>query len=181
MATKEISQEAAEQLNDACAAWLEMAIRELKLSAKKSRLELTGESIASIHGSISKFSTDGVGEIIISFQNSLRVQDWKNQKYSTIAPPDFLTEWVLKIGVDKFKSVPAYNSQSRKNLTQTEAARRIAWGIAVSRFRKGVKKKRRWFAKLFYGPLLARLIQAQIDVLGTSSLRIMDINLDKEY
>ena len=45
----------------ACAAWLEMAIRELRNSAEKNKLNLTGEAINSIQGIISGFGGEGVG------------------------------------------------------------------------------------------------------------------------
>jgi hypothetical protein len=173
---KEVSVEMAEELEAACAAWLEMAIKELIASAKKNKVELTGQTIASIAGSIVSFSPDGVGEILINFQNSGRFQDWRKMDYGKLPPIDVLTEWVEKIGINKFKFVPGYKGKERK-ISDSQAARRIAWGVAMARYNRGPKRKKRWFAKLMYGPLLARLISAQIEVLGTSSLQVVDLNL----
>ncbi len=56
----EITQEVNDELMAACAAWLEMAIRELRNSAQKNKLNLTGDAINSIQGAISGFGGDGV-------------------------------------------------------------------------------------------------------------------------
>lgn len=176
MANRDVSAEMVQELEAASAAWLEMAIRELKASAKKNKLELTGGTIESIAGSISAFSPEAVGEIIISFQNSARFLDYRKQSYKRQAPVDALAEWVERVGLDKFKTVPGYRSGTRP-VTDSLAARRIAWGIAVSRARRGPGKKRKWFAGLMFKPLLARLIQAQIEILGTSSVRVVADNL----
>jgi hypothetical protein len=180
MAKPEVSAEMAQQLEDASAAWLEMAIRELKASAKNKKVELSGETIASIDGSISAFSAEAVGQILINFQNSGRFQDWRTRPdYNNQAPVDVLEEWVKKIGINKFKSIPGY-AKGKTPISESAAARRIAWGIAVSRLNRGPQKRKRWFAKLMYGPLLARLIAAQIEVMGTSSLRVITENFKIE-
>jgi hypothetical protein len=169
-----------EQLEEAAAAWLEMAVRELIASAKKNKVELSGETIASIAGSVSAFTPQAVGTILIEFQNSGRFQDWKSMNYSKVPPVDVLAEWVEKIGVSKFKYVPGYQGKTERKISDSQAARRIAWGVAMARYRKGPKRKKRWFAKLMYGPLLARLIDAQIEVLGTSSLQLVTNNFKIE-
>lgn len=175
MAEKNLSQEMVTQLEAVSAAWLEMAIRRLKESAAKNKVSFTGELINSIQGTISDFDENGVGSILIGFNPSGRILDYRNKfNYSTTPPIDLLTQWVESIGVSKFKKVSGYKL-GKKPPTESMTARRIAWGIAISRLRKGPKKPRKWFAKLMYGPLLAQLIQAQIDVIGTSSIRILDI------
>jgi hypothetical protein len=179
MAKPDLSSEMLADLEAVTAAWLEMAIQELKDSAKKKKVELSGDLIASIQGKISDFSSSGMADIEISFKAAGRILDYRTKpEYSSNPPVDELAKWVELLGVDKFKKVPGYSGK-KPNITQSAAARRIAWGIAISRLRKGPRRARKWFAKLFYGPLIARLIQAQIDVLGTSSVRILD-SLDTE-
>jgi hypothetical protein len=180
MAKLDINAEMMQQLEDAGAAWMEMAIRELKASAKNKKLELSGASIASISGAISGFTSAGTMELAISFQNSARFQDWRTRPdYKNQPPIEEIMDWVLKKGVQNFKSVPGYGKGSRK-ISDSEAARRIAWGIAIAKRRNGPKKRKRWFAKLMYGPLLARLIAAQIEILGTSSIRVITENFKIE-
>lgn len=180
MARIDISLEMQKELEDASGAWLEMAIRELKASAKKAGVELTGASISSISGAITNFSSDGVMEIMISFQNSARFQDWRTKPdYTKIAPVEELMNWVLKKGVSNFKKVPGYG-KNKPRISDSQVARRIAWGIAVARLRNGPKKRKRWFGKLMYGPLLARLIAAHIEILGTSSIRVITENFKIE-
>jgi hypothetical protein len=176
----DISLEMQQQLEDASAAWLEMAIRELKASAKKAGVELSGASISSISGAVSGFSADSVLQIAINFQNSARFLDWRSKPdYKKSPPVEELVDWVLKKGVQNFKKVPGYGKGNQK-ISDSEAARRIAWGIAVARLRRGPSKRKRWFGKLMYGPLLARLIAAQIEILGTSSLRVVTENFKFE-
>ncbi len=174
MAKEDLSTEMLSDLESVTAAWLQMAIQELKASAQKKKVQLSGDLIASIQGKISDFSADGMADIEISFKAAGRILDYRTKpEYKSNPPVDELAKWVEMIGLDKFKKTPGYSGRNPK-ITQSAAARRIAWGIAISRFRKGPKRARKWFAKLFYGPLIARLIQAQIDVLGTSSVRILD-------
>lgn len=170
----------AAELESAIAAWLEMGIQKLKANAKDKKLDLTGESINSIAGRLVQVSSEGQFEVLIAFKNSARFADYrKNVSYKQLPPVDLLTQWVLDKGVSKFKYVPGYRN-SNKRLVDTVAARRIAWGVAIRRYQKGYGRKKPWFAKLMYGPLIAQLIQTSIDVIGTSSTKIFDYNLDKE-
>lgn len=174
MAKADLNSEMLADLEAVTAAWLQMAITELKASAQKKKVQLSGDLIASINGKISDFSADGMADIEISFKAAGRILDYRTKPEFTTNPPvDELAKWVEMLGLDKFKKVPGYTGR-RPNISQSAAARRIAWGIAISRLRKGPKRARKWFAKLFYGPLIARLIEAQISVLGTSSVRILD-------
>jgi hypothetical protein len=175
MAEKNLSEDMVTQLEAVSAAWVEMAIRRLKESAAKNKVSFTGELINSINGSISDFDENGVGNILIAFNPSGRILDYRNKYNNSTTPPiDLLTKWVESIGLGRFKFVSGYK-KGKAPATQSMTARRIAWGIAYYRFRSGPKRPRKWFAKLMYGPLLAQLIKAQIDVLGTSNLRILDI------
>lgn len=174
MAKADLNSEMLSDLEAVTAAWLQMAIAELKASAQKKKVQLSGDLIASIQGRISDFSADGMADIEISFKAAGRILDYRTKpEYSKNPPVDELAQWVEMLGLDKFKKVPGYKNR-RPNISQSAAARRIAWGIAISRLRKGPRRPRKWFAKLFYGPLIAQLIKAQIDVLGTSSVRILD-------
>jgi len=180
MAVKELSAEMIAELEEACAAWLEMGIQKLKANAKDKKLNLTGESINSIAGRLVQVKAEGQFEILIGFKNSARFADYRNNvSYKQLPPVDALTQWVLEKGVSKFKYVPGYQNSTRRIL-DTKAARRIAWGVAIRRYQKGYGRKKPWFAKLMYGPLIAQLIQTSIDVIGTSSTKIFDYNLDKE-
>ncbi|MGL6201533.1 MAG: hypothetical protein ACRC3H_21650 [Lachnospiraceae bacterium] len=179
MAVKELSAEMLEELQEAVAAWLEMSIQRLKLNAENKKLNNTGESIQSIAGKMVAMD-DGQIDVLIDFKNSARFADYrKNVQYSKLPPVDLITEWVLSKGIGKFKYIPGYKNSTKK-LVDTVAARRIAWGVATRRYQKGYGRKKPWFAKLMYGPLIAQLIQKSIEVIGTSSTKIFDYNLDKE-
>ena len=180
MAIKELSAEMVEELESAIAAWLEMGIQKLKANAKDKKLDLTGESINSIAGRLVQVTPEGQFEILIAFKNSARFADYrKNVKYKSLPPVELLMQWVLGKGIGKFKYVPGYKTAKVKPVDSV-AARRIAWGVAVRRYQKGYGRKKPWFAKLMYGPLISQLIQTSIDVIGTSSVKIFENNLDKE-
>ena len=87
-------------------------------------------------------------------------------------------EWVLKIGLGKFKYVPGY--QGKRSPDVQLAARRIAWGVAIHRYHLGAGKKRPWFAKLFYRKLLGKFIGMMVEATGTSSIRVITENFEKE-
>lgn len=168
----EITKEVNDELMAACAAWLEMAIRELRNSAQKNKLNLTGEAINSIQGAVSGFGGDGVGEVLISFANYARIRDSKDPYTFQRRPPvDEIEKWILRIGLQKFRTVPGYTGDKRPT-SESVAARRIAWGIATRMYQNGPPRRRRWFAKTMYGPLLARFIQVQVKILGDSHVRI---------
>ena len=179
MAVKELSAEMVEELHDAVAAWMEMAIQRLRKNAADKKLQNTGESIQSIMGRVIS-GADGQFDALIDFKASARFADYrKNVQYSKLPPVELLAEWVLGKGIGKFKYIPGYKNAKVKPVDQV-AARRIAWGVAVRRYQKGYGRKKPWFAKLMYGPLISQLIQTSINVIGTSSVKLFENNLDKE-
>lgn len=179
MAVKELSAEMVEELHDAVAAWLEMAIQRLRKNAADKKLENTGESIQSIAGRIVA-GADGQFDALIDFKASARFADYrKNVQYSKLPPVQMLAEWVLGKGIGKFKYIPGYRASKVKPVDEI-AARRIAWGVAVRRYQKGYGRKKPWFAKLMYGPLISMLIKTSIDTIGTTSVKLFENNLDKE-
>ena len=180
MAVKELSAEMIAELEEACAAWLEMGVQRLKANAKDKKLNLTGESINSIAGRLVQVSAEGQFEILIGFKNSARFADYrKNVNYKNLPPVQMLAEWVLGKGIGKFKYIPGYRTAKVKPVDEI-AARRIAWGVAIRRYQKGYGRKKPWFAKLMYGPLISMLIKASIDTIGTTSVKLFENNLDKE-
>lgn len=165
------------ELEDMLTAWLQETILELKENAAKKKVSLTGETIASIVGNFEGLNAKAQADILINFKNSGRYLDWKKRpEWNKLAPVDLLEQWVLKVGLSKFKYVPGYEN-SKTVPTQQQAAKRIAWGIAVSRYRRGVKKKAPWFAKLFYKRRIGIIINRMIEITGTSSVRAITENL----
>jgi hypothetical protein len=179
MAVKELSAEMVEELQDAVAAWMEMAIGRLQKNASDKKLKNTGESIQSISGKIIS-EANGQFDALIRFKTSARFADYRtNVQYAKMPPVQMFTEWVLGIGVEKFKYIPGYRKSKVKPIDEI-AARRIAWGVAIRRYKKGYGRKKPWFAKLMYGPLIAILIKTSIDTIGSTSIKLFENNLDKE-
>jgi hypothetical protein len=180
MAARELSAEMVEELKDAVAAWMQMALDRLKKNASDKKLNNTGESIQSIAARMVA-TAEGQVDVLIDFKNSARFADYRrNVKYSSLPPVELLTEWVLGKGIGKFKYVPGYQN-SPKKLSDQVAARRIAWGVAIRRYQRGYGRKKPWFAKLMYGPLIAQLIQVSRDTIGFTSTKIFEGNLDTEF
>ena len=173
---KEVSEQYKQDLEDLTAAWLETAIRELIQSAKDKKVNVTQETINSIIGSFAGISDQGTGEVLIGFKNSGRFIDFrKSPDWQKFPPIESLADWVMKIGISKFKFIPGYQN-IKKPISLQMAARRIAWGVALHRYHLGAKRKRPWFAKLFYKRLLGKFIGAMVDATGTSSIRVITEN-----
>ena len=68
-----------------------------------------------------------------------------------------MEDYVRAVGIDKFGYVPGYRKDAkfRVYITDSRAVNRIAWGIAVSRLKLGVKGKRK---NAFYNPVRGKLI-----------------------
>jgi hypothetical protein len=172
------SEEYRASLEELVAAWLEMSIRELIQSAKGKNINVTQATINSIMGSFAGLSQNAVGEALIGFQNSGRFLDFrKSPDWQKFPPIESLAQWVLKIGLSKFKYVPGYRN-SKTPPTAQMAARRIAWGVAIHRYQLGAKRKRPWFAKLFYKKLLGQFITMMVEQTGTSSIRVITENFN---
>jgi hypothetical protein len=173
---KEVTDQYKQDLEELTAAWLENAIRELIQSAKDKKVNVTQETINSIIGSFAGLSTEGIGEVLIGFKNSGRFIDFrKSPDWQKFPPIQSIADWVLKIGISKFKYIPGYQNAKSTPSAQM-AARRIAWGVAIHRYHLGAKRKRPWFAKLFYKRLLGKFIGAMVDATGTSSIRVITEN-----
>lgn len=174
----DVTEEYKNNLEDLVAAWLESSIRELVQSAKDKNVNVTQATINSIVGSFAGLSDQAVGEALIGFQNSGRFLDFrKSPDWQKFPPIESLAEWVLKIGINKFKYIPGYkNAKSRPSAQM--AARRIAWGVAMHRYQLGAKRKRPWFAKLFYKKLLGQFIGMMVEQTGTSSIRVITENFN---
>jgi hypothetical protein len=176
----EPTQEYLNSLQESVAAWLELSIRELIQSAKGKNINVTQQTINSIVGSFSGLDEKGVGDAIISFQNSGRFLDWRSrQDWQKFPPIEDLAKWILKLGISKFKYIPGYNKSRRAPVPQM-AARRIAWGVAMHRYQMGSGRKRPWFAKLFYKRHMAILIDRMVQATGTASIRVITENFENK-
>lgn len=173
---KDTTPEMVENLELYITAWLEASIRELKQSALDKKMNVTQETIRSIMGAFQGLSPAAVGEVLISFKNSGRFLDFKKSPdWQKLPPVKELEEWVKKIGLNKFKYIPGYKN-SGKRPTDDIAARRIAWGVAIHRYHMGAKRKKPWFAKLFYKKHIAQIIRILVEETGTASVRAITEN-----
>jgi len=177
---KEVNEQYKQDLEELVAAWLEYSVRELIQSAKGKNINVTQSTINSIIGSFAGLTDTAVGEALIGFQNSGRFLDYrKSPDWQRFPPIQSLADWVLKIGLSKFKYIPGYQ-KAKSTPSAQMAARRIAWGVAVHRYQLGAKRKRPWFAGLFYRKLLGMFISMMVEQTGTSSIQVVTENFSNE-
>jgi len=177
---KDTTPEIIENLELYITAWLELSIRELVQSARDKKMNVTQETIRSIMGSFQGLSPSAVGDVLISFKNSARFLDFrKSPDWQKFPPIKDLEDWVKKIGLNKFKYVPGYKNSSKRP-TDDMAARRIAWGVAIHRYHMGAKRKKPWFAKLFYKKHIAQIIRILVEETGTASVRAITENFENQ-
>ena len=86
---------------------------------------------------------DMYAEFTIGFAGYGRFKDMRQLLYEKMPPIEAMEEFVKEVGLEKFGYVPGYllNAKYRVlHITDSRAINRIAWGIAVSRLKMGVKR-----------------------------------------
>lgn len=155
---------------------------------------LTTDLLESIHTEARSLQNGLITEIEIGLKGYGRLKDMKQLRYGNeVANVDAIQKFVEKIGIQNFNYIPGYytdsktrNFKSARSFDATRAAKRIAWGIAISRMRKGViKRKGKGFLNPIKGKLewnlmasLARVSTQHVRVSVTELLGGMDINME---
>lgn len=172
-----------EAIADVLAAWVEYAIRALKENLRKKKLVFTEELEQSLKFDISEI-VDGVGGAKLDLKNYGRFRDMKRLTFKGPANFEAIREWVESIGIQKFKFVPGYDPSKRtvrRVPVTSRAMNRIAWGVAWGRFRKFKHRRKQWLNKYFYGPVVARLVEALIEKTGTSAVQIVERDITNAF
>jgi len=119
---------------------------------------LTGELLNSLRHQAVIVGRDLYAEFSIGFNGYGRFKDMRQLLYGQMPPIEAIEAFVREVGLDKFGYVPGYllNAKYRVLYIQdSRAVNRIAWGIAMSRLKLGVKGKRK---NAFYNPVRGKLI-----------------------
>ena len=118
---------------------------------------LTGELLDSLRHQAVIVGRDLYAEFSIGFAGYGRFKDMRQLLYGQMPPIEVMEDFVRAIGVEKFQYTPGYLKDAKRRVVvpDSRAINRIAWGIAVSRMRLGVKNKRR---NSFYNPTRGKLI-----------------------
>jgi hypothetical protein len=111
--------------------WAEHIVGRFRKQIEKKKIVLTQELLDSFDYKVYELGDGNVG-VNISYVAHGKFIDMKKLYYSKMPSVDALEAWVLKKGLDKFDSVPGYPNGWKRTGEDQAAARRIAWGIAVS-------------------------------------------------
>lgn len=140
----------------------------LKRKLQEQGIELTGDTLRSLRTEVRKNSRDMAFAMLLSFQESGRIQEMKRLNWTKLPPAELidgevrflqLEDYVRRRGVERFAYVPGY--KPRTIPTESIAVKRIAWGIAMH-IRNGREfKPRAWFNRPFYSSM-NRLIDGLI-------------------
>ncbi len=118
---------------------------------------LTGALLDSLRHQAIVVGRDLYAEFSIGFAGYGRFKDMKQLLYGQLPPIEAMEAFVREIGVENFQYTPGYlkDAKRRVNVPDSRAINRIAWGIAMSRLKLGVKGKRK---NSFYNPVRGKLI-----------------------
>lgn len=122
---------------------------------------------------ISAAAQDDTSVFMLQFQDSGRHVDMKRlefRKRPIQRGNNFLLNWVLKKGLEKFKFVPGYQDQSRIGISREKQASRIASAIIAAKGRDLQANRRRrrmgrWYNKTFYS-MVEQLVQKVLNEQG---------------
>lgn len=168
-------------VQEVLAAWCEYAIRMLTEQLKKKKMVITADLEKSLKTEVSKI-VNGGGYVSLNFNLYGRYRDMKKLTYSGPANFDEMLAWVKGKGIAAFKYIPGYDPAKRNVLripTTNSAMNRIAWGVAWSRYTKFKHRRKQWFNKYFYGPVVGHLIDGLIAATGTSAVQVVERDLEK--
>jgi hypothetical protein len=114
-------------LND----FVNLAERRFREAIVREGKVLSGELLNSIReGAIE----EGQGFISahVNFSEILRIKDMKSLNFTRTPPIQAMREYVEKVGISNFGTIPGYKFGDRPP-TETEAIERVAWGLKMAK------------------------------------------------
>jgi hypothetical protein len=155
MATDTLQHTLEQSIQSVMAVWTRETIAALKAAIAANDIELSGKLKTSLDGVVSG-GNDRIGaNIQIIFEQYGRFHDMK-YRHKGVANLDAIRDFVRKVGIDKFKSVPGYSlqfspstvaSKFKKGNGNQYVVNRIAGAIAFSRISPNwkAKKTKEWY------------------------------------
>lgn len=131
--------------------WGDLAIDKLQQQIAQKKLVLSGDLQRSLEFEVLKASSGQIAKLLLAFEDAGRFKDMKGLNRTKMTPVKVMEEYVRKVGWNKFKYVPGFQSKKRIP-TESQAINAIAWGLSRNSLTKKHKPKR-WFAKPFYGTI----------------------------
>lgn len=143
----------ADFINEVLQEWAPTVIEVLHKGIEQRKLVVTDQLYRSLRWEIVKASAGMIASAKLHFDSAGRWKDMKTYRRGKIAPIEsIMEEFVKTIGVSGFKYVPGYTS-GKTVPTDSNALRRIAWGIAISMNKKKGTSAKKWYSKNFYGTI----------------------------
>lgn len=118
-----------ELLNREFQKYIQAADSTLKDALRKEGLIISGKLFESFRFRLS--TGEDMAEVLVLFEKYGRFRDIKKISFNKQPPVNLIKEWVERVGISNFKYIPGYE-EKKKPETETQAANRIAWGIALN-------------------------------------------------
>jgi hypothetical protein len=141
------------------------AVISFKLAAQRENKVLTGDMLNSIRAGALEV---GKGFVVahVYYSELLRIKDMKVLNYSRTPPLAAMREYVEKVGISNFGTVPGY-AYGVKPSSETEAIERVAWGLKMSR--KVYPNVKRGYRGLYNDPLKNEILPRFYDDMNQAS------------
>jgi hypothetical protein len=126
--------------------WAVHIVDRFKKQIDKKGISFTDSLLNSFEYKVFEAPGGNVG-VNISYEAHGKYIDMKNLYFTQLPPIDKIEEWVKKRGIENFDYIPGYTSKFAASADGATAARRIAWGIAISRQKAGFvtnSKSKQW-------------------------------------
>lgn len=138
-------------INQELGNWSANVQRILIEKLRKSKLVLSTELINSLSYQVHDATAESIASVQLAFNDYGRMRDMRRLFYTKMPPVEAMEKFVESIGINKFKYIPGYSRG--KIPAENIAIKRIAWGIAMAKFKESKHKPKRWFARSFYGQI----------------------------
>jgi hypothetical protein len=155
--------------------WQVYVLSVLTDQLKRKKLVLTGELLRSLQSEVVAKTSEQAVSYALAFQNQGRFRDMVTNS-GKLPPLDVIEAFVKKTGLSKFDYVAGYQFSNRTP-TETNAIRRVAWGIRMKMNREN-RPPKRWFAKPFYSTI-DRLIDGIVTRYAQETSNIMAAQLTR--
>jgi hypothetical protein len=117
------------------------SVMEMQKLIKKNNIQLTGDLLESVKADVIAVSKDAYAEMMVDFRGHGRYKDMRVIRHGSVPNIEAMKEFVKKVGLQNFEFIPGYNTGG-KMPTTNRAIERIAWGVGIAMFKKGMTRRR---------------------------------------
>lgn len=117
------------------------SVLEMQKLIVKNKIKISGDLLESVKADVIAVSKDAYAEMMIDFRGYGRYKDMRVVRHGSVPNIEAMKEFVKKVGLEKFEFIPGYNT-GWKMPTTNRAIERIAWGVGIAMFKKGMTQRR---------------------------------------